>query len=44
MQESQCQMNCQIGTVKYNEIYQNEVHKIYVAFDDVTAGQIKING
>ena len=37
-------MNYQIGTVKYNKINQNEVSEIYVEFDDVNAGQIKING
>ena len=36
-------INGQIGTVKYISINQNEVNAIYVAFDDVSAGQIRIN-
>ena len=36
-------INGQIGTVKYISINQNEVNVIYVAFDDVSAGQIRIN-
>ena len=37
-------INGEIGTVKYININQNEVNAIYVAFDDVSAGQIRING
>ena len=37
-------INRQIGTVKYISINQNEVNAIYLAFDDVSAGQIRING
>ena len=37
-------VNSQIGTVKYISINQNEVNVIYVAFDDVSSGQIRING
>ena len=37
-------INGQISTVKYISINQNEVNAIYVAFDNVSAGQIRING
>ena len=37
-------INCQISTVKYISINQNEVNAIYVAFVDVSTGQIRING
>ena len=37
-------INGQIGTVKFNSINQNEVNAIYVAFYDVSARQIRING
>ena len=37
-------INGQIDTAKYISINQNEVNAIYVAFDDVSAGQIRING
>ena len=36
-------INGQIGTIKYISINQYEVNAIYVAFDDVSAGQIRIN-
>ena len=36
--------NGQIGTVKYFGLNQNEVDTIYVAFDDTSAGQKRING
>ena len=37
-------INGQIGTVKYFVLNQNEVDTIYVAFDDTSAGQKRING
>ena len=37
-------LNGHIGTVKYISINQNEVNAIYVAFDGVSAGKIRING
>ena len=36
-------INGQIGTVKYISINKNEVDAIYVAFDNVSAWQIRIN-
>ena len=38
------EINGQIGTVKYFGLNQNEVDTIYVAFDDTSAGQKRING
>ena len=37
-------INGQISTVKYISINQNEVNAIYVAFDNVSVVQIRING
>ena len=37
-------INGQIGTMKYFGLNQNEVDTIYVAFDDTSAGQKRING
>ena len=37
-------INDQIGTVKYISIYQNEISAVYLAFDDASTGQIRING
>ena len=37
-------INSPIGTMKYFAIDQNEVETIYVAFDDISAGQKRING
>ena len=37
-------INGQIGTVKYFGLNQNEVDTIYVAFDDSSARQKRING
>ena len=37
-------INGQIGTVKYFGLNQNEVDTIYIAFDDTSAGQKRING
>ena len=34
----------QIGTVKYFAINQNQIETIYVAFDDISVGQKRING
>lgn len=37
-------INGQISTLKYISINQNEVNAIYVAFDNVSVVQIRING